>query len=171
MSADYAFVVTWTYFTFYVFIFLIVSIVCAFTVRSEYSEFKDKDTDNVKWSVSKLFQRWAKLLWRKKKVYGQLVPHFFDQATDLGVVFEYYSLQDQDNIGIDTMYLFVISICVLVFHRIISSAAIYHLTKKPMYMLYQMFDLLMIRCIWTSYKLDSDEPSNSQRYLQIMEAI
>eukprot|EP01083_Nonionella_stella_P172767 593932_1 len=170
MATDYAFVVTWTYFSAYMFIFLIVSIVCAFTVRSEYAEFKNKDADNAKWSMAKLSKRWAKLLWRKKKVYGQLIPHFFDQATDLGVIFEYYKLRDDDEIGINTMNLFVVSICVLIFHRIISSAAIYHLTKKPIYMLYQVFDLLMIRCIWTNYKLDSDEPSNSQRYLQIMEA-
>eukprot|EP01083_Nonionella_stella_P226797 805115_1 len=168
--ADYAFVVTWTYFSAYVFIFFIVSVVCAFTVRSEYEEFKNKDADNVKWSMAKLSKRWAKLLWRKKKVYGQLIPHFFDQATDLGVIFEYWKLRNDETLtGVNTTNLFIVSICVLVFHRIISSAAIYHLTKKPMFMLYQVFDLLMVRCIWTNYKLDSDEPSNSQRYLQIME--
>eukprot|EP01083_Nonionella_stella_P117094 348514_1 len=170
MATNYAFVVTWTYFTIYVVLFLMVSVACAFAVRSKYIEAKNKNQGNVKWSVAKLFQIWIKLLWRKKKVYLQLIPHFFDQATDLGVIFEYHKLRNEDDIGINTMYLFVVSIWVLIFHRMISSAAIYHLTKKPIDMVYQMFDLLMIRSIWTNYKLESDEPSNSQRYLQIMEA-
>eukprot|EP01083_Nonionella_stella_P275232 934663_1 len=172
MAANYSFVVAISYFILYVFMILIVSIVCAFTVRLEYMDAKNELDQDVKWSdwsATELFRRWIKLLWRQKKVYGHIIPHFFDQATDLGVIFEYYKLRN-DDINIDTMNLFVISICVLVFHRIISSAAIYHLTKKPIYMVYQLFDLLMVKCIWTNYKLGSDEPSNSQRYLQIMEA-
>eukprot|EP01083_Nonionella_stella_P034164 93533_1 len=166
---NYSFVVTWTYFTIYMFIFLIVSVVCALTVRTEYIIDKNKDEQITKWTARKLIRKWAMLLWQKKKVYLQLIPHFFDQATDLGVIFEYYNLRETEK-GIDTEYLFIVSICVLIFHRIISSAAVYHLTRKPMHVLYQIFDLLMIRCIWTNYKLGSDEPSNSQRYLQILEA-
>eukprot|EP01083_Nonionella_stella_P083750 231635_1 len=69
------------------------------------------------------------------------------------------------------MYLFVVSICVIIVHRIISSFAIYRLTKNKGFMLYQLFDLLMIRCVWTNYQLGTNEPSNQQRYLQILEAI
>eukprot|EP01083_Nonionella_stella_P008967 25991_1 len=163
---SYSITVTWIYFSFYIITVLIVSVVCASTVRSEYA---DKDT-TVKCTDKKFLKSWGKSLWKKKKVYGQLIPHFFDQATDLGVIFEYWNLREEEDIGIKTMYLFGTSIFVIALHRIISSLAIYHLTKKPLDMLFQMLDLMMVRCIWTNYKLDLDEPSNSQRYLQILEA-
>ena len=118
-----------------------------------------------------LFKLWSKLFLRKKKVYFQLVPHFFDQATDFGVIFEYYRYsQSEQDIGINVKALFWVSIAVLIVHRIVSSAAIYKLTKKPIDVLLQLFDFLMIRCVWTNYKLGIDEPSNAQRYLQTLEA-
>eukprot|EP01083_Nonionella_stella_P110686 324098_1 len=83
---------------------------------------------------------------------------------------EYWRLRDHD-IGIDTMYLFVVSISIVIVHRVISSFAIYRLTKNKAFILYQLFDLLMIRCVWSNYKLDTNEPSNQQRYLQVLEAI
>ena len=75
----------------------------------------------IKLSKKKFFKRWLKLTWSKKKVYLQLIPHFFDQATDFGVIFEYYRLstEDQDTpIGINTWYLFWVSIGVIILHRI-----------------------------------------------------
>ena len=35
---------------------------------------------------------WLKSLWCKKKVYISIVPHLFDQATDLGVIYTYYEI-------------------------------------------------------------------------------
>ena len=36
--------------------------------------------------------------------------------------------------------------------------------------LLQLFDVLMVKCIWLNYRLGTDEPTNSQRYLQTLEA-
>ena len=69
------------------------------------------------------------------------------------------------------MYLFYISIFIIIFHKIVSSLAIYHLTKKKSFFFYQLFDVLLVRCVWINYKLNIDEPSNVQRYLQVFEAI
>ena len=176
MAVDYSLIVTWTYFSIYVLTFLVVSVLCAIKVKKEYkrqTSVQDKREDNVASNVSKtkFVKRWAKLLWAKKKVYLQLIPHLFDQATDFGVIFEYYRLAtEEDDIGINAWYLFYISIAVIIIYRIISSIAIYQLTHNCKYVIYQIFDLLMIQCIYTNYELDTDEPSNAQRYLQVLEA-
>eukprot|EP01084_Bolivina_argentea_P075247 136417_1 len=169
MTSDYSFVATWTYFALYITMFLIVSIVCAVKVTKEHHKQKNIQESIYQYTKTKLIKQWIKLLWQKKKIYLQLIPHFFDQATDIGVVVEFYHLRNE-NIGINTMYLFATSIFILILHRIISSFAIYQLTKNKSFILYQLFDVLMIRCIWTNYKLESDEPSNAQRYLQTLEA-
>eukprot|EP01084_Bolivina_argentea_P005911 11172_1 len=83
-----------------------------------------------KCTKKQMMKMWAKSVWKKKSVYFQLIPHFFDQATDFGVIFEYWRLRNDKELGINTMYLFVISIFVIVLHRIVSSLAIYRLTKK-----------------------------------------
>eukprot|EP01084_Bolivina_argentea_P281979 482566_1 len=178
MALNYSFVVTWSYFIIYVAAILIGSIVCAVEVynrkeyNSQYSRVQTSDSQQrpvTFRSKKEIVKRWAKLLWQKKSVYFQLLPHFFDQATDFGVLVEYYSLRNVD-IGINTMHLFIISIFVIVLHRIITSMAIYKLTRNKTFVFYQLLDILVIRCIWTNYKLRSDQPSNAQRYLQSLEA-
>lgn len=90
------------------------------------------------------------------QIYGELVPHFFDQATDFGVVAEFYiywqdGKDDLDEngdykIGINVEYLFYLSIAIIILHRVISSVAVYNLTQKPSYAMYQFFDVLMVCC-------------------------
>ena len=173
---SYSLIVTWSYFSVYVTIFFIVSIICGISVRKEYkaqNSIQSTTQSNVKkWSKKKIVKEWAKSVWKKKKIYLQLIPHLFDQATDFGVILEYWRLRGQEEeLNIETLNLFIVSIFVIITHRIISSLAVYQLTKNKLYILYQLFDLLMIQCIWTNYQLDTDEPSNSQRYLQVLEAI
>ena len=170
----YSLVVTWTYFSVYVIAFLIVSIVCAAKIKKEYKASQatqELAPDQILMTKKTAITHWAKLLWKKKKVYLQLVPHFFDQATDFGVIFEYYRLStDGNDHGINTWWLFIISVGVIILSRVVSSIAIYRLTHNIKYTILQIFDALMIQCIWTNYILDTDEPSNAQRYLQILEA-
>ena len=159
----FSLVITWSYFIVYSIVFFIVSIVCAVRVREIHNESE--------LSICSAFISWAKLLWKKKKVYIQLVPHFFDQATDFGVIYEFWKFhKDGNDIGINTLYLFGVSIGVIVLHRIVSSIAVYRLTKNYKYAILQIFDVLMIHCVWINYQLETDEPSNAQRYLQILEA-
>eukprot|EP01083_Nonionella_stella_P125152 378422_1 len=162
ISFDYSLVITWGYFITYVLVFTIASIVCAISV------YKDKEDKG----VVKLAKAWAKSIWVKKKIYLELVPHFFDQATDFGVVYEFYiSYSSGVEIGINMGYLFTLSIAIIVTHRVVSAVAVYNLTHNPKYAVAQLFDVLMIQCIYTNYKLGTAEPSNAQRYLKTMEAI
>eukprot|EP01083_Nonionella_stella_P266260 900943_1 len=64
--------------------------------------------------------------------------------------YEYYKAERNGapSIGINTQYLFFLSISIIITHRVVSAFAVY-----------------------TNYKLDTDQPTNSQRYLQTMEAI
>ena len=176
MAVDYSLVVTWTYFTVYVTIFFAVSIYCAIVVKQEYDQHKNEQQLQQEvqdqWSKKKLFKKWYRSVWKKKKVYLNLIPHLFDQATDFGVIAEYWRLRNNpDEVGINTIWLFGVSIFVILFYRIASTWEIYRLTQNEKFAVLQFFDLLMIQSVWTNYELDTDEPSNSQRYLQVLEAM
>eukprot|EP01084_Bolivina_argentea_P047435 87409_1 len=119
-----------------------------------------------------IIKHWAKLVWSKKKVYWGLVPHIFDQATDISVAVEYWIMYKNDVNVTDTnpLYFFMSTVFFLLLHRIVSTVTLYYLTRNPMDALLQSFDLLLIKAIWTNYKLGSNEPSNIQRYLGVLEA-
>eukprot|EP01083_Nonionella_stella_P268368 907200_1 len=166
IDVDYSMVILWAYFIAYILMFLVVSIICAISVHRE--KFPNS-------SIGTLLKAWVVSLWHKKKIYGELLPHFFDQATDFGVVYEfgiYYEKQKHgESFGINAAWLFYLSFTIIIAHRVISAVAVYNLTRKPMYAVYQFFDVLMIQCVYTNYKLGTTQPSNAQRYLQTMEAI
>eukprot|EP01084_Bolivina_argentea_P001753 3241_1 len=122
-------------------------------------------------------KQWFSLVKEKRKVYLSLVPHIFDQATDYGVIFTYYSLwKDIEKSGDDEIgdanpkIFFYASIFVIILHRILSVIAIYKLTRNWKDVLMQCFDILIAKAIWVNYKLNKREPSNPQRYLQLLEA-
>eukprot|EP01084_Bolivina_argentea_P091380 164498_1 len=97
----YSYVVTGIYFGIYAFIFLVTSIICANEVRSDYKAYRrinQSQKQPITLTKIDLVELWAKLLWKKKKVYFELIPHFFDSATDFGVLVEYWYLRNQ-NIG------------------------------------------------------------------------
>ena len=56
-------------------------------------------------------------------------------------------------------------------HRLVSSVIIWRLTSKWYYAVAQWFELMMIKAIMTNYKLSTDEPSNGQRYLCLLESL
>ena len=85
--------------------------------------------------------------------------------------YKYWDIHERgDDVGINVLYLFGVSIGVIILHRIVSSIAVYRLTQNWKYAVLQFFDALMIQCVWTNYILGTDEPSNAQRYLQVLEA-
>eukprot|EP01084_Bolivina_argentea_P017570 32806_1 len=123
----------------------------------------------------KFIKYWGKSLWTKKKIYISIVPHLFDQATDLGVIYTYYTIWNypdqykQENERIQMKAIFYSSIAVIIMHKTISCGAIYALTKNMFDVFLQFIDFMMIKAIYLNYKLDTKEPGNAQRYLQILE--
>eukprot|EP01084_Bolivina_argentea_P189660 326125_1 len=135
-------------------------------------DIKIKHKTKDKWYTP--IKEWFHLLSEKRKVYLSLIPHIFDQATDYGVVYTYYSIwqehEDSEMGDANPKYFFYASLFVIIFHRAISSVAIYRLTQSWKDVILQSFDILMVKAIWLNYKLDKKEPVNPQRYLQILEA-
>eukprot|EP01084_Bolivina_argentea_P154087 268636_1 len=129
---------------------------------------RDKWYDGIK--------EWFSLIREKKKIYLSLVPHIFDQATDIGVIYQYYALwkdteKDTKEINaVNPKNFFYASIFVIILHRIISSIAIYNLTRKWKDFILQTFDLMLVKAIWVNYKLRKHDKANPQRFLEILEA-
>ena len=114
---------------------------------------------------------WFKSIWTKKKIYFAALPHIFDQATDIGVILEYYNEWRQPsnpNSLTNPMWFFFASVFFVCLQRIISSAVIYSLTKSVKATLFQFMDVLLLKAIWVNYKLGLDAPCNPQRYIELL---
>eukprot|EP01083_Nonionella_stella_P151083 482308_1 len=61
-------------------------------------------------------------------------------------------------------------IAVIVMHKIISCSVIYALSESLLNVTLQIFDLMMVKAVYLNYKLGTNEPGNSQRLLQLLEA-
>ena len=131
-----------------------------------------KPTTNKKRGCTHYVKKWMKLTWNKKKIYLSILPHLFDQATDYGVILTYYGYIGDEDIekNVSVIYWFYLSIFIIILHRIASTLGVLMITRNWFNVLLQTVDLLMIRCVWTSYKLNRDEPSTVQRYLGLLEA-
>ena len=94
------------------------------------------------------------------------------------MIYEYYYYsyesrnEDFETNDINAAYLFYVSCFSIVLYRIVSSYAVYQLKTENSWMdvFLQFFDLLVVKSVWFNYKHDVDEPSNTQRYLQVLEA-
>ena len=113
---------------------------------------------------------------KKNSVYLGLFPHLFDQATDAGVFYNFYALLSDEESGKGngndgtTSYLsfFVASLGVMILHRIISTVAIYRLTRNWKDAVLQVFDMMLVKAIRVNYTLGIDEKANPQRFLEIL---
>ena len=65
--------------------------------------------------------------------------------------------------------IFSSSIAVIILHKVISCGAVYALTRNIKDVFLQFIDFMMIKAIYLNYKLNTEEPGNAQRYLQILE--
>ena len=137
-----------------------------------HTEQRHSTSNHKKHGCKHYLKKWMKLTWSKKRIYLSIIPHLFDQATDCGVIVTYYGFVGNDDIekNVDVVYWFYLSILILIIHRVVSTYGVWLLTHNRLNILLQAFDLLMLRAVYTSYKLNRDEPSTSQRYLGLLEA-
>ena len=70
----------------------------AFVITSMYCAYLTKTEKNTTDSCLRTFRRWIKLTWSFKSLYLAIIPHIFDQATDVAVIYEYYVLQQNQSI-------------------------------------------------------------------------
>ena len=120
---------------------------------------------------------WGESMWRQKKIYWSIFPHIFDQATDIGVILEYYerwqlSIENkEEETATNPMWFFFVSLFIVLLQRVVSTATIYALTKRMDLAFYQAVDLLMVRAVWVNHKLKLTKPCNPQRYIELLEAV
>ena len=112
------------------------------------------------WSINgkiltkwKLFKLWVKTVWKMRSVYSSVVVHTFDIITDLFVIAQWYQAEPngEDKVDhIDSTLMASCAVGVFVFHKVVSSFAIYisnHRNWK--YGIAQLFDLLLF---WETYQ-------------------
>ena len=104
--------------------FVVTSIYCAYFTMKNQSQQQHQSKSP--------FKQWITLTFCFKSLYLSIIPHIFDQATDIAVIFEYCILINDDSIKnvIDTSYLFWMSIALFFFARVTSTIAIYKLTQN-----------------------------------------
>ena len=74
-------------------------------------------------SSNSFIKFWWKTVWKMRSVYSSFLVHAFDIATDLIVIIEWLTEEDKEHVDSKLMAYFSISI--IVFHKIISSFAIW----------------------------------------------
>eukprot|EP01083_Nonionella_stella_P205184 747431_1 len=130
-------------------------------------ELEDDSTPH-KLQCMSLMKYFFKTMWKTKKIYWALIPHIFDQATDIGVTIEYYNAYHN---GTTSIHFFILSIIFIALQRILSSIGISKLTKSPSAAVLQLFDLALLRALWVNHVLGLTEPCVAQRYIEFLEAI
>ena len=122
-------------------------------------------------------------IWKKKACYLPCITHLIDQATDIGVILEFYQLYVFENIknpngtrndcsGVDARQLLILSCVAFLFYRIISCIWIYNITRSLFHTILQFFDLKIYHALYINFisEYNSGTPNTAQRYIQILEA-
>eukprot|EP01084_Bolivina_argentea_P157718 274817_1 len=140
---------------------------------------KETGNNQQKIGLAVKFFYWVWVTWNMSAIYGSLIIHIWDMATDIAVMIKWYSDGStasptkwlSSNGDIDLLALFILSILFVLLYRIIASLMIYSLTKSPLRVLSQLiFDLEIYRTIFISFKLKLSEPGYIQTWLQKLEA-
>eukprot|EP01083_Nonionella_stella_P084333 233425_1 len=128
-------------------------------------------------------------LWKKRGIYGQVFVHFYDTATDIGVMVEWYLLAEQernaqtpeDNIeSLDMNGLFWTTVAFLIAYRVISvclgAVSTYQDDQSVVWIyvdgcFFGLLDLYIIKTVYQSIKDEHEEPSPRQKMIQLTESI
>ena len=121
-------------------------------------------------------------IWSRRGIYGQILAHLYDTATDIGVLFEWYILayDSYDYKSIDMHVMFWTSIGFLIFYRVLSAfIALFQTHDKSSpepheYMLdfcLGIFDMHIIKTVYVSLVTGHQEPSPQQKVAQLLESI
>ena len=127
----------------------------------------------LKWFCTSL----PKAILARKRCYLPVITHTIDQATDIGVIIQFYQIYKYENDNnvdcnrINGGYLFFNSIFAFSFYRIISSIWIYNLTGgKIIDTILQIFDLKLYHALYINFEQNNIEPNSPQRYLMLLES-
>ena len=150
---DFSQIVITSYVTLQILVIIMVSILASSTIFKFLALNKDWKP---KFSKSSIFYLWFRITWKMRAIYGSLLVHIFDFFTDLLVIHQWYTQEnnkDSDVVEhVNTPLMASWSIAVLIFHRVISSLAIYVTTQYNIkYAILQFFDILLFIEIYNSH--------------------
>ena len=128
-------------------------------------------------SISKLLPA----VWAKRAIYGQILVHLYDTATDIGVLVEWGILayDDTDYYSIDMRTMFFASIGFLIFYRLISILLATIRSTQEAESSWELFgdcclglvDMYIIKTVYQSLKKGDNEVTPQQKLIQLLEAI
>ena len=143
-------------------------------------------------------KKFIQAVWARRSIYGQVLTHFYDTATDIGVLIE-WAILATDNVCIFEIYskimLFALTIKVdyesidmvimvfssigfLLFYRVIlvfiairsdDEVGGNDCTPEDFYL--SILDIYIIKTVYLSLKHDVEEPTPQQKIIQLLESI
>eukprot|EP01083_Nonionella_stella_P072964 196973_1 len=162
---EWATIATITYFVIYILVLFLTAFVIYKT--EEIKEKKDFFTT----------------LWRRRRIYGQVVVHLYDTATDIGVLIEWAILayDTHDYESIDMRSLFYTSLGFMIAYRFICAfvgvmAQDYDHTgfnKKSYWVdgFLGFLDIYIIKVVYITLREQRNEPKARQKMIQLLESI
>eukprot|EP01084_Bolivina_argentea_P017965 33495_1 len=115
-----------------------------------------------------------KYLWEVKSLLIPVFAHFADIATDFGATYEYYQRSqshDDNNTQINYEGLFLTSIFILFFHRIMGLFIIWQYTRSIIDAGLQFMDLFLIKTLAVEWKLKYKEAGRVHKFVHLLESI
>ena len=108
-----------------------------------------------------------------------MIANIFDQSSDIGFIFGMGGLMIEEMkngndycSNVNALYLFALSLNFFLFYRITSSIMVYIGTKNIWYAIGQfLFEYMLYRSIYVNHRLQCEEPSSGQKWIQNMESM
>eukprot|EP01083_Nonionella_stella_P013245 37323_1 len=127
-----------------------------------------------------------KAIWNKRGIYGQVLVHLYDTATDIGVLIQWAILAEQESTGeniksLDMNGLFWTSIAFLILYRVLSIfiawISAYLLDDECCSCIcwgdvcLALIDMYVIKAVYKAVKGDAQQATPRQKTIQLTEAI
>ena len=129
---------------------------------------------NYKLTNAKGFALFSKVLYKIRSLFVPPLTHFFDTATDIALVWEWYLLYKNDTYSSENIYMFAFFMCALstiVYYRISSAYEVFQFTGNKWDALLQFFfDFFLIKLIYVNmFKLRSYSASYIIKQFRMLE--
>ena len=149
------------------------------TELTELRKIISKQMNKYSFSTNKGKFKFLKILWDLKGLLLSGVAHFFDTATDIGLIIEWYYLwqrQEEKHVGytylenIDMFVFFILAFVVLIYYRIVSTYYVWQFTRSKLDSILQfVFDFYLIKLIY--YNLAKMRSHKKLELVKIMRGI
>ena len=133
------------------------------TKQQQLNNFLEKEYAKLRINNTKGIKSYFKILWDLRSLLIAVIAHFFDTASDIALILEWYILQQKQSNdknylkGVDMTALFYCSLSVLVYYRIESMLEVYRFSQSPKDAILQFFfDFYLIKAIYVNiYRMHS----------------